>query len=243
MQYLSKRGTRFSLKAAFSSLTKQQKFSFACAAVSFSAISVFSLFLGARLFDIIRDPRAFKAYLTSYGKEYSEIIFVGLRSLQTVVKIIPGEPLELGAGFAFGIFGGFALCMLGTAIGSAVIVLLTKTFGLRLVELFISEEKLRSLPFLKSSDRTYFLLFIIYLIPGTPKDLLTYAAAFTDMDLIKFFLITGFARIPSIITSTVCGASLLERDYRTAAIVYAATLLLSAIGVAIYRKVSVKKTA
>ena len=111
---------------------------------------------------------------------------------------------------------------------------------MKFVTLFISEEKLRSFPFLKSSDKMYLLLFIIYLIPGAPKDLITYAAVFTDMKLWKFFLITGFARIPSIITSTMCGASLVEKNYLAAAVIYGATLLMTGIGVLIYRRISAK---
>lgn len=225
------------LKAREIRLTRQQKFSLSCAALSAAIFAALFVFFGRQMIDIVRDPSVFKAYLNRFGG-FSQLIFVGIRALQTVVKIIPGEPLEIGSGFAFGTFGGLALCLIGSAIGSAVIIFLSKTLGMKFVTLFISEEKLRSFPFLKSSDKMYLLLFIIYLIPGTPKDLITYAVVFTDMKLWKFLLISGFARIPSIITSTMCGASLVEKNYLAAAVIYGATLLMTAIGVLIYRKIS-----
>ena len=160
-----------------------------------------------------------------------------MRTLQTVVKVIPGEPVEIAAGLAFGTFGGLALCLVGTAVGSAIIVLLTRTLGMKFVTLFVSEEKLRSCALLKSSDRLYLLLFFFYLIPGTPKDIFTYAAALTDIKLWKFFVITGIARIPSIITSTMCGASLCQKNYLAAAVIYGVTLMLSVAGMLVYRKI------
>ena len=220
-------------------LTKQQKVSLVCAAISATAFVALFVFFGGQMLNIVREPSIFKAYLNRFDS-FSELVFVGIRALQTVVKIIPGEPLEIGAGFAFGTFGGLALCLIGSAIGSAAIIFLSKTLGMKFVTLFISEEKLRSFPFLKSSDKMYLLLFIIYLIPGAPKDLITYAAVFTDMKLWKFFLITGFARIPSIITSTMCGASLVEKNYLAAVVIYGATLLMTGIGVLIYRRISAK---
>lgn len=218
-------------------LTKQQKFSLFCAGVSVTLISLCFLFFGKEMLVILKDPKSFKAYLDTFGG-FSQLVFVAVRAIQTVVKIIPGEPLEIGAGLAFGTFGGLFLCMAGTAIGSAVIIFLSKTLGMKFVSLFVSEEKLRSLPFLKSSDKMYFLLFIVFLIPGTPKDLITYAVVFTDMKLYKFFIITGIARIPSIISSTMCGASLGENDFFSAAVIYAATLLLGGVGFLIYKKFS-----
>ena len=77
------------------------------------------------------------------------------------------------------------LCLLGTEIGSLVIILLTKLFGRRLVNLFIPIEKIDSLKFLKDKKTVYKTLFVIYLIPGTPKDVLTYAAGITDLDMKK----------------------------------------------------------
>lgn len=223
-----------------SHLTKQQKFSLICGGTSAVFFVSCFVFFGRELIEIIRDPQNFKTYLDRCGG-FAQLVFIAVRALQTVVKIIPGEPLEIGAGLAFGTFGGLLMCMAGTAIGSAVIILLSKTLGMKFVTLFVSEEKLNSLPFLKSSEKMYLLLFIIYLIPGTPKDLITYAVVFTDIKLWKFFAITIFARIPSIVSSTLCGASLGENNYIAAAVIYAATLLLSAAGFLIYKKVSQKQ--
>lgn len=222
--------------AAKCSLNKQQKVSLACAAVSVILFALLFVFFGSRMLEMLREPKILTEYLDGFGA-YSQLVFIAVRTLQTVVKVIPGEPVEIAAGLAFGTFGGLALCLVGTAVGSAIIVLLTRTLGMKFVTLFVSEEKLRSCALLKSSDRLYLLLFFFYLIPGTPKDLFTYAAALTDIKLWKFFVITGIARIPSIITSTMCGASLCQKNYLAAAVIYGVTLMLSVAGMLVYRKI------
>ena len=222
--------------AAKCSLNKQQKVSLACAAVSVILFALMFVFFGSRMLEMLREPKILTEYIDGFGA-YSQLVFIAVRTLQTVVKVIPGEPVEIAAGLAFGTFGGLALCLVGTAVGSAIIVLLTRTLGMKFVTLFVSEEKLRSCALLKSSDRLYLMLFFFYLIPGTPKDIFTYAAALTDIKLWKFFVITGIARIPSIITSTMCGASLCQKNYLAAAVIYGVTLMLSVAGMLVYLKI------
>lgn len=199
---------------------------------------------GSELLAFISDADRFKAWLESYG-HLGKIVFVAVRALQTVVKIIPAEPLEIGSGYAFGVWGGLLYCMLGTEIGSFIIVSITKLFGMKAVNLFVSEEKINSLGFLQNKEKLSISLFIIYLIPGTPKDVITYLIGVTDYNIWKFLLLTGVARIPSIITSTICGSLLGERNYWLSAGVFIGTAVLGLIGVKLYtvfeKKIAAKK--
>ena len=138
--------------AAKCSLNKQQKVSIACAAVSVILFALLFVFFGSRMLEMLREPKILTEYIDGFGA-YSQLVFIAVRTLQTVVKVIPGEPVEIAAGLAFGTFGGLALCLVGTAVGSAIIVLLTRTLGMKFVTLFVSEEKLRSCALLKSSGR------------------------------------------------------------------------------------------
>lgn len=197
---------------------------------------------GRKLLIIIEDPQAFKVWIDGFGV-WGEAAFVGIRTAQTVFKFIPAEPLEVGSGYAFGVWGGLFLCMLGTELGSAVILLLSKRYGMRFVSRFTDPEKLREFSFLQDNRKLRPLLFLIYFIPGAPKDLLTYFIAFTDIRLWEYLLITAFARIPSIITSTMCGAYFGEKRYLAAVLVYALTALLSVAGVFVYRRIAIGNTA
>ena len=169
---------------------------------------------------------------------WGRVAFVGMMVLQTFVAIIPGEPLEIGAGYAFGAVEGTILCVLGTVIGTAAVFAFVRTFGVRAVEVFFSKEKIQSLRFLKNTKRLTTVMTIVFLIPGTPKDLLTYFAGLTNIKFPTMLIISAVARFPSVITSTVGGSALGNQNYIFAVIVFVATALVSAVGLVIYNKIS-----
>ena len=78
--------------------------------------------------------------------------------------------------------------------------------------------------------------FILFLIPGTPKDLFTYLAGLTKIRLLPWIVLTSIARIPSIITSTISGNALGIEKYSFAIILYAATAIVSGIGIFFYQR-------
>lgn len=183
------------------------------------------LTLGRELAAIISDKETFKAWIASFDI-YDEVIFVAVRAIQTVVKIVPAEPLEIGAGYVWGTYKGFALCMLGTEIGSAIILILTYLFGTRLLNFMFDLEQINKWSFINNSKKKYLLLTVIYLIPGTPKDFITYFVGVTKTKVLPFLLVTGIARIPSIISSTWCGQLL---DTRSVKIFVLAFSLITAV--------------
>ena len=147
----------------------------------------------------------------------------------------PGEPLEISGGYAFGAVQGTVLCMLGAFLGSVVVFAFVRRFGRELVEVFFPKEKIESLRFLQSSPKRDLLFWIVFVVPGTPKDLLCYFAGLTDLSWGKWLLICSAGRLPSIITSTVGGSAVGGRQYLFAILVFAGTMALSAVGLLIYR--------
>ena len=162
---------------------------------------------------------------------------------QIIVAIIPGEPLEIGAGYAFGALEGTILCLIGAVLGGAIVVLLVRRYGIRLVEVFFPREKIMSLPFMQDNRRLELLVFIVFMIPGTPKDLLCYAVGLTTLRMRDWLWISLVARIPSIITSTIGGNALGEQNYRFAVIIFAITLLISLCGILVYRHICRKENS
>jgi uncharacterized membrane protein YdjX (TVP38/TMEM64 family) len=177
------------------------------------------------------------------GGVWGRILFVLLMALQVVVALIPGEPLEIGAGYAFGAVEGTLLCMAGITLGSLVVFLFVRRFGIRLVEVFFSREKIHSLKFLQNAKRLELITFFVFFIPGTPKDLLSYFVGLTDIKLSKWILIAGLARIPSIVTSTVGGDALGMQNYVFAVVVFSVTLVLSGAGLLVYSRLQKRHEA
>ncbi len=193
-------------------------------------------FAGRPLIRFMTQPELFRAWVDQQGFR-AHILFVGMVILQVVVAVIPGEPLEIAAGYAFGAWEGTLLCILGTTVGGVLVFLLVRRFGTRAVEVFFDLEKLRSLRFLQDKRRRNFWTFLVFFLPGTPKDVLCYFVGLTDMPLGTWVLISAVARIPSIVTSTVGGNALGLEKYGFAALVFAATLAVSGLGLLIYRAI------
>ena len=211
--------------------------------IAAAAIAVFILltcavawFVGRPLLAFVSEPERFRAWVDSAGY-MGWVYFLGIQILQVFVAIIPGEPVELGAGYAFGAVEGTLLCLAGSVAGSLLIFLFVRCFGVRAVEVFFPPEKINSLRFLHNARRRNALVFLLMVIPGTPKDLLSYFVPLTDMPLRTWLFITTVARIPSIVTSTVGGDALGVQNYVFAIIALGATAAISAAGLLIYRRI------
>jgi uncharacterized membrane protein YdjX (TVP38/TMEM64 family) len=135
--------------------------------------------VGRTMTQFVKDTQSFKLWLESY-KGLSAVVFLVIRTIQTVVKIIPSEPLEIASGYVFGTWGGLFLCSLGTFLGSLIIVGLSRWLGTKFVRAFIDEEQIKNLTLLKNKKSQRLFLTVFYLIPGTPKDMFTYVVGSID---------------------------------------------------------------
>ncbi len=190
-----------------------------------------------KLFD---NPQFLRHQLQELGV-FGYLILALMMALQVVFVFLPGEIIEIMAGYLYGPFGGLLACMIGSAIGSILIYLFVKKFGISFIQRFIDIKKIEEVSFLKNKEKRNMLCFLIFFIPGTPKDALTYFIPLTDMKLSTFLLITTIARIPSIITSTIGGHAIGVENYIFSIIVFIVTGIISLIGLYIYKKVSQKK--
>lgn len=183
----------------------------------------------------------FREYIRSFGI-WGWLVLLGLQFLQVFIALIPGELLETAAGYAFGPVIGTLLCYLGVTLASTLVFLLTRKFGIQLVELFISREKVNELRFINTEKKRNFLIFILFFIPGTPKDLLTYFVGLTDIRLGTFLCISLIARFPSVLSSTIGGHLLGEAQYWSAVALYGITGAISAAGLLLYNRILRRKT-
>ena len=213
---------------------KSQK---ALSITAFLIFILFSLFLfimvGVPMVKHAKDPEAFRTWIDSMGI-WGRISFIGMNILQVLVAVIPGGPLEVAGGYAFGHFEAMILCTIGMGIGSALVFLLVRYFGYKLVEAFFPVEKINELKFLKSTKSRDILILLLFLIPGTPKDLVAYFCGLTEIKFSTFILIATFARIPGIWGSTAGGSAMGDKSYVAALIIMAIVFACTFIGVLIY---------
>lgn len=178
-------------------------------------------------------PEDFKEFIDSFGWT-GWLVALGIQILQVIMAPLPGEIMEIGMGYAFGAVEGTLLCLTGVTIASAVVFLLTKRFGIRLLELFFSVESLNGLRFINSEKKLNRTVFLLFFIPGTPKDLLTYFVGLTRMKLSTFLPITLIARIPSVVSSVIGGNLISDRNYIGAFWLFAITGAVSLLGMWLY---------
>ena len=203
-------------------------------------VSALALFVWRGFENDIRTPEGFKTYIDSFGwKGY--LVAMGIQMLQVVVALIPGEVVEIGAGCAFGWLGGTLICLAGVALASSAVFLLTKRIGIKMVELFVDPEKINNLRFLNSEKKLKRTVFLLFFIPGTPKDLITYFIGLTRIRLGEFLAISIIARIPSVLSSALVGHYVIEENYLTSILIFAATALISLVGILLYNRIISRK--
>lgn len=205
--------------------------------VLFLVLSVLACwFAGRPLIQFAQEPERFRSWVDQQGL-WGPLLFMGMIVLQIVVAIIPGEPLEIVAGYAFGALEGTLWCLLGAFAGRLAVFLLVRRFGTRAIEVFFPLDKLQSLRFLQNERRLTFWVFFLFFLPGTPKDLLCYIVGITKLPLRSWLVISAVAPIPSIVTSTIGGDALGMGDYAFAVLVFVITLVISGLGLLAYRAI------
>ncbi|SNT04418.1 Uncharacterized membrane protein YdjX, TVP38/TMEM64 family, SNARE-associated domain [Anaerovirgula multivorans] len=201
-------------------------------AVFFSLMIALSL-ISLPYINLLSEPQTqqtFKAWVTSFGVG-GWLLVLCIQIIQIVIAFIPGEPVEILAGVLYGGFGGIFLCLFGCVIASSAIFMLSKRFGAPLVAKLFGKSKLDEFAFLKDAKKLETIVFILFLIPGTPKDMLTYVVGTSPMKITQFLAISTFARIPSIISSTFIGSTIRQGEWEIAVLIFALTAVLGVVGI------------
>lgn len=168
-------------------------------------------------------------FIGSYG-HLSGLVYIGFQILQVIISLIPGEVFQVAAGFLFGPFWGIVYALIGCAIGEAIAFGLARVLGRDFVRLFLSEEQFEKYSSRLNSNRGYTLCFILYLIPGIPKDILCYVAGASEIRFLPFLIISMVGRLPGLIGSIAMGALVDSGQYLFAGIILALACIIAVIG-------------
>lgn len=157
-------------------------------------------------FELWDKREVFRAFVETHPVEGS-LGFVALQSLQVVIAPLPGEATGLLAGFLFGAVKGFILSMLGIAIGSFIAFFIPRIFAKKLIKKWQnSQTYLKVKKIFKKRGLTG--IFVLYLIPGFPKDILNYVLSFMPIRFKAFFVVCLLGRAPATFALTLQGDTL-----------------------------------
>lgn len=167
-----------------------------------------------------------------------ELLMISLITIQIFIAFIPGEPLELAAGYMFCSVWGTAVCMVGSFIGTIIVYYLVKIFGNKIITMMFKEEKVEEVKKTFEKKKGLYWVFVLFLIPGTPKDVMTYLVSLTNVRLYKWLAITTIGRIPSIVTSTFITGSIKNQQYILVGIIGIITVIIVTAGFFYYKKLN-----
>jgi uncharacterized membrane protein YdjX (TVP38/TMEM64 family) len=165
----------------------------------------------------------------------SILVYSGLQVLQIIVAIIPGQPFHVAAGFIFGFGFGYLIAIIGIIIGSTLTFYASRIFGKDAMRLFFGEERFNKFLNLANSKKGLVIIFLMYLIPGFPKDGLGYIVGFSKIKLLYFLAIAVVGRTPALMMSIAIGALYAGGSY-IAIIIVVAIAIIFGIFAFIYRK-------
>ncbi len=161
---------------------------------------------------------------------WAPIVFMAIQAIQVIVFVIPGEVPQIAGGYLFGVWYGSLLSVTGILIGSTAAFFLGRALGTPFVEALFPRGQVERVRALLVSARARIIFFLLFLIPGIPKDILCYAAGVTPLGFPYFIAVSTLGRLPGIVVSAVIGNAAASSKWVLTAIVSAAAVAVFAAG-------------
>lgn len=165
--------------------------------------------------DFIKQFESFEdvvSFLEKYETE-SIPIYIGLQVLQIVISVLPGQAFQLAAGYMYTFFPALIYALIGAALGTVITFAIARILGRDFVHLFFGKEKTHYYTERLNSKKGYMVVFILYLIPGLPKDMISYVAGVSDMKFDAFLLLSLVGRLPGMMGSIMIGSMWHKEEY------------------------------
>lgn len=177
------------------------------------------------LWEIFSSPEQLRDWVSARGIA-APLLFIGLQILQVVIFVIPGEVPQIAAGYLFGFWLGALYTVIGIAAGSAVNFRLARWLGVPFVRRLFRKESIEKVNRISTTSHAQIGFFLLFLIPGIPKDVLCYVAGLSPMGFLYFMAVSSIGRLPGIVGSTYIGSAAAERRWIVVIGLSAAALLL-----------------
>lgn len=177
------------------------------------------------------------AFFRQYRAQ-SIFVYIGAQIMQIVICVIPGQWLQLAAGYMYGFWLGFLFSLIGAAIGSVVTYYLAKLLGHDAMHLIFGEEKINAFIRKLNSKKAIIVVFLIFLIPGVPKDLCNYAAGLSEMKLKPFLVVSLVGRSPGMMGSLLIGRQIEAGQYTGAVVIAVIAVVLCIVGIIMRKRLT-----
>jgi uncharacterized membrane protein YdjX (TVP38/TMEM64 family) len=207
----------------------------------------FSIKYGSEITRLVSNPKKFRDFILSYG-ELSSLVFILFQVIQVVIAFIPGEVVQIAGGYIYGTLLGTLYSLIGITAGCVIVFFTVRLLGFHLVKQLVSENKLQKFYDLINKPGSELVIFLLFFLPGLPKDVLVYICGLTPVKPLQFFIIIIAARLPAMVGASFIGANIQRENYYTAITITVISCVLFVIGflfkdkiIAIIKKVFLKK--
>ena len=197
------------------------------------------LYFSEPLIEMMADKDEFRAWIHSYGP-WGWLIFIGLEVLQVIISVIPAGPVNIAAGYSYGVLWGTVICLVGDTLGSMIVFLLVKRFGMKIIRIFFKNNEFDRYAAILNRPKLKLFMFVSFMIPNTPKDQFCYVAGLSDISVFEWFVIVSIGRIPSILVSTLMGNAAYRSDYRSFILILLFSILAGILAYIFYKRWSAK---
>lgn len=194
-------------------------------AVFIAAVIYVTIMYGPEITALAKEPEKLRKLLNSFGWR-GVLVFIGIQILQVVVAAIPGEAVQIAGGYIYGTFPGTLYSMTGIFLGSVIVFAFARIIGYPVVRMAVSEAQIERFSFMINSSKSEAAMFILFLIPGIPKDFITYIAGITPVKPLRFMIIILIGRFPALLGSSYIGHSTQKGNYTVAILLSVAAVIL-----------------
>lgn len=171
------------------------------------------------------DYNKLRSFILSFGP-FAAVAFISLQILQVVFAPVPGEITGFVGGLLFGNLNGTIYSTIGLTVGSLCAFAISRLFGMRFVEKVVKQDYIDKFNFFVT-HKGLNISFILFIIPGFPKDSLCYLLGLTHIKKFDFILMNVFGRLPGTLMLTMQGTALHGRDYQMFFVLLFASIVLT----------------
>jgi uncharacterized membrane protein YdjX (TVP38/TMEM64 family) len=213
----------------FVTQTARRVFSTALLVVLAAGLAIPVVIWHGELWQLFASRDGMRDWVRGFGAR-APLVYIAAQAFQVVIFAIPGEPVQIAGGMLFGGLLGTVYAVAGTVLGSAIAFALARLLGKPFVASFVSAERMAGIEKLLASTKALSVLFLLYLIPGIPKDVLCYVCGISPIRFPLFIIASTLARLPGLIGSAVIGGAAATHMWGFVVILSAVVLALFVAG-------------
>jgi uncharacterized membrane protein YdjX (TVP38/TMEM64 family) len=171
-----------------------------------------------RILELTVSLDKFRDYIISLGS-FGSVVLIFFQMLQTIIAPIPGEVIQVAGGYVYGVTFGVIYTTIGLLLGAIIAFYFTRLIGTPFIEKLLNRKNSQWMVDIMDSKKFSAILFIVFLVPGLPKDFLIYVAGLTPINPLRFFGILLISRFPWLLASVSIGSNLHYGNYISTIIV------------------------